>query len=105
MVVLRQFRHNLDDFVGRCVFPLVYLGGALLLLLGLIFSAQAWWTLVHHHGSPWAIGTTTVEVFVLAAALSAILIIPRLQGYNTNQVACGQKERRGGAKRNLPSSE
>lgn len=85
MLVTESFRHNLSALVLRCVFVVLYLGGALLLLSGLILTAQAWWTLVHRHGALLAISSTTAEIFVLAAAFFSILIIPHLENSGSKQ--------------------
>lgn len=105
MAALQRVRHKLSVFIPRCVFLLLYLGGALLLLLGLIFSAQAWWRLILQHGSLWAICITTIEIFVLTAAFSSILIIPWLDRRDFDQTTSQQAERRSWSKRSLQLSK
>lgn len=85
MPALERFRNKLSGLILRCIFVALYLGGALLLLSGLILTAQAWWKLIHRHAGLWAISATTVEIFVLAAAFFAILIIPHQETKGSDQ--------------------
>lgn len=78
------FRRRLSALVLRYISLGIYLGGATLLLSGLIFASQAWWRLVHQHAGVWAISATTAEVFVTATAFFLILIVP-LQHHRTDE--------------------
>jgi len=105
MRAFKSFRHSLSGFAGWCIFLVVYLGGALLLLLGLIFSARAWWGLINQHGSLLAVGATTAEVFVVATAFFLILTIPLLQRRSDDRVNSKRDERKSGTRRGFPVTE
>ncbi|MEJ2009811.1 MAG: hypothetical protein P8Z30_16930 [Acidobacteriota bacterium] len=105
MPAFEHFRNRVSGFAAWCIFPVVYLGGALLFLLGLIFSAQAWWVLVHQHGNLWEISAATAEIIVLATAFFLVAAIPLLHRRETDQVRSMRAELRSGVQRNLPISE
>lgn len=96
MPPIKRFRHNLPAFILWGIFLVLYLGGTLLLLLGVIFSAQAWWTLIRQEASLWAIGMTTGEIFVMAAAFFMLVLIPLLQRRGAGRVNSRQEVRRFG---------
>ena len=99
------FRRGLSAFVLWCISLVLYLGGALLLLSGLIFSARAWWALVHQQAGLWAISATTAEVFVLATAFFLILIIPILQHRGADRKTSLREERRSEIQKSFPVVE
>lgn len=102
---LQRAGRSLSASIPKSIFLLLYLGGSALLLLGLTLSVQGCWTLVHQQGSLWLICVTTMEIFVLAAALTAILVIPRIQHQDSDQDVLNRKERRSWTIRKWPVSE
>jgi hypothetical protein len=74
-----RFRHGFSACVLWCAFLALYVGGAVLFVIGLIIASRACWVLVHHHGSARQIGAKSAEVFVMAAGLALALIVPLLR--------------------------
>jgi len=105
MPIIERFRHNLSAFVLWCAFLGLYLGGAVLLVIGLVLAAQTWWTLIHQHAGWWAVSTKTAEIFVLAVGFLLILIIPFLQHQATDRTILWRTERRSGMKGRAPAAE
>jgi hypothetical protein len=73
---MARLRNKLSALVLWCAFLVFYLGGAVMLVIGLIFASQAWWADIHHQASLWVISAKTGEVMVMAVGLILILIIP-----------------------------
>lgn len=101
---MESFRHNLSAFVLRSFSLLLSLGGPLLLFLGLIFTAQSWWTLVHQCAGLWAISTATLEIFVLAVAFFSILFIPHIQYHGSDRKVSWKEEKRSGVKKDFSTT-
>ena len=96
MAIVERFRHNLSAFILWCAFLALYLGGAVLLVIGLVFAARTWWVLVHQNAGLWAVGTKTTELFVLAAGFFLVLIIPFRQHRAADRTELWRAERRSG---------
>jgi hypothetical protein len=73
---MARLRNKLSALVLWCGFLALYLGGAVMLVIGLILASQVWWAAIHQHASLWVISTKTAEVMVMAVGLLLILIIP-----------------------------
>ncbi|HET7212260.1 MAG TPA: hypothetical protein VFL79_01615 [Terriglobia bacterium] len=71
-----QIRKRLSVLVLWSAFLLLYLGGAVMLVIGLVLASRAWWAVVHQHASIWVLGTKTAEALVLGVGFLLILIIP-----------------------------
>lgn len=102
---MERFRHNLSAFVLWCTFLGLYLGGTVLLVIGLVFASRTWWALIHQHAGVWLISTKTAEVFVLAVGLVLVLIIPFLQHQAAGRSRAWRAERRSEAKSQVPVAE
>lgn len=76
---MARLRNKLSALVLWCVFLVLYLGGAVMLAIGLILASRVWWAAISQHASLWSISTKTAEVLVLGAGLLLILIIPLFQ--------------------------
>jgi len=73
---MARLRKTLSALVLWCVFLVLYLGGVVMLVIGLILSSGLWWAAIHQHASLWTIGGKTAEILVMAVGLLLILIIP-----------------------------
>ena len=71
-----QIRNKLSALVLWTVFLLLYLGGAVMLVTGLILASRAWWVVIHQHTSIWILGRKTAQVVVLGMGFLLILIVP-----------------------------
>jgi heme/copper-type cytochrome/quinol oxidase subunit 1 len=105
MPFMERFRHKFSALVLWCTFLALYLGGAALLVIGLVIASRRWWALIHHHANAWLIGTKTVEVLVLAVGLVLILIVPLLQRQANGRSEAWRAERRSEMKSRLPVVE
>lgn len=94
MAIIHRFRHNVSSVILWCAFLALYLGGALLLVIGLAFAARTWWELVHQPTGFWALATKTTELFTMAAGFLLILIIPTMQRRPAHQRNSWRVERR-----------
>jgi hypothetical protein len=54
----------------------LYLGGAVMLLIGVVLASRTWWAVIHQHAGLWVISTKTAEVLVLAFGFMLILVVP-----------------------------
>jgi hypothetical protein len=79
MAIVQRLRQNLSALILWCVFLALYLGGAFLLVIGLVFAARTWWSLIHQHAGLWAVCAKTAELFVMAAGFFLIMVIPFIQ--------------------------
>jgi uncharacterized protein YqgC (DUF456 family) len=73
-----RIRSKLSVLVLWCVFLALYLGGTVMLVIGLILALRIWWAAFSQHASLWVMSAKTAEVTVLGAGLLLILIIPLL---------------------------
>ena len=105
MPLIDRFRHNLSALVLWCAFLGLYLGGAVLLVIGLVFAARTWWALIHQHAGWWAVSTKTAELLVLAVGFLLILVIPFLQRQATDGTKLWRAGRRSGMKGRAPAAE
>jgi heme/copper-type cytochrome/quinol oxidase subunit 1 len=69
-------RKKLSALVLWCVFLGLYLGGAVMLAIGVFFASRQCWAAIHQHADPWTIGRKTAELFILAIGFILILIVP-----------------------------
>lgn len=101
------FRHTLSVLVLWCSFLALYLGGAFLLVVGVVFAGRSWWLLIPHHAGLWAVSTKTTEFFVLTVGFALILITPFLQYQAAGGGRLWREERGSGinAKEDFPISE
>jgi len=100
-----QLRRKLSAIVLWCAFAALYLGGVLLLAIGLVFASQTWWTLIQHQASAWEIGTKTAELLVLAVGLIVALAIPILQRRAVERSGVWRSERRSEMKSRVPVTD
>jgi hypothetical protein len=105
MALAGGFRHNLFSFLFWCVLLALYLGGAFLLLIGLVLAARTWWAIIHQHASLWAVSAKTAELFVIASGFFLILIIPFLQRLAGHRPGSWRAERRSETKCRFPVAE
>ena len=80
----------------------LYVGGAAILALGLIFIWKTWWTVMHQQAGMWSKFVKGGEVLLLAVGLLLVLIIPFLQFRGLGKVKRWNDERRSGAKKKEP---
>lgn len=99
MAMFERFRHNLSTFILWCAFLGLYLGGAVLLVIGLVFAVRMWWALIEQNAGLWALSTKSAEVFVLAAGFVLVLIIPFRQYRAAAGTRLWRSERRSGVNR------
>lgn len=99
-----QFRHDLTAAVIWLAFLALYLGGAVLLMIGLVFGWRQWWTIIHQHADVWLVAGKTIELAVLALGLLLVLINPLLQRPGRGDRAW-RRERRSGMKSEQPVAE
>jgi len=100
-----QLRRKLSAFILWCAFAALYLGGAFLLIVGLIFTSQTWWMLIQRHAGTWEISTKSAELFVLAVGLILVLIIPFLQRRAADRSGPWRAERRSEMKSRVPATD
>lgn len=74
-----RMRSKLSVLVLWCVFLVLYLGGTVMLAIGLALALRIWWAAFSQHASLWVMGAKTAEVVVLGAGLLLILIVPLLR--------------------------
>lgn len=105
MLLLERIRHNLAAFILWCVLLALYAGGALLLIIGVVFAARQWWSILHQHASLWAVSAKTAELFVLAGGFSLILVIPFLQRQASHQAGSWKAKRGSETKGRISAAE
>jgi hypothetical protein len=76
MPILKKLRHRLSVLVLWCGRLALYVGGAAMLLIGLLIASRGWWVAIHQHASMWLISTRALEVVTLGLGLLLILIVP-----------------------------
>lgn len=107
MSFVEHYRHKLSAAVLWCVFLVLYLGGTVLVVVGLVLAGRTWWALVQHHAGLWPVCTKSAELFVPAAVILLILIIPFVRHQTGGESPLCREERRSGmkAKRDSPVAE
>jgi hypothetical protein len=73
---MARLRNKLSSLVLWCALLVLYLWGAVMLVIGLVLASRVWWAAVHQHSSLWVMGTKTAELLVIVVGLILILIIP-----------------------------
>ncbi len=73
---MAQLHNKLSALVLWCVFLALYLGGTVMLVIGLVLASRMWWAAMHQHASLWVISAKTGEVMVMAVGLLLVLVIP-----------------------------
>lgn len=73
---MASLRNKLSAAVLWGVFLALYVGGAVMLIIGVMLASRAWWSAVHLQASLWVISVKTAEVLVMAVGLLLILILP-----------------------------
>lgn len=91
-------RKKLSAVVLWCTFVALYLGGAVMLMIGFYIACGDWWTAIHHHAGRWAVGTKTAELFVLLLGLVLVLIIPVFERKSADRTGAWKTERRSESK-------
>jgi predicted signal transduction protein with EAL and GGDEF domain len=91
---MARLRNKLSALVLWCVFLVLYLGGAVMLVIGLILSSQVWWAAIHQQTSLWAISVKTGEVVVMAVGLLLILIVPLFRHKSVGRSGASRTGRR-----------
>ena len=94
-----RLRQNVSSFVIWGLFLALYLGGAVLLAIGLVFSSRAWWALMQQGAGMRPIAAKTAEVVALAIGLLLILIAPFAQSQSAARSEGWKAERRSEMKR------
>jgi hypothetical protein len=92
-----RLRHNLAAGIIWLAFLALYLGGAVLLMIGLVFACRQWWETIHQPADLSLIAGKTLELATLALGLFLVLIIPLLQRRGRGDKAW-RRERRSGMK-------
>lgn len=87
-------RHRASSLILWCVFLCFYVGGAGILLLGLIFTWQSWWIAFHQHPAMSFLVVKSGEVLLLGMGLLLALIIPLIQFRGLQKDTARQKDRR-----------
>jgi hypothetical protein len=99
MADLGRFRRTISSLLLWGIFFCLYVGGAALLALGLIFTGKTWWAVIDQHAGRWPIFVKTGEVLFLAAGLLLVLIIPFLQLRGLRKLTRWNEERRSSVER------
>lgn len=73
---MARLRNKLSALFLWCIFLALYLGGAVMLGIGVVLASQVWWTSIHQHSSLWAMSAKTADVLVMVVGFVLILIIP-----------------------------
>lgn len=102
---MKRLRQKLSALVLWCAFLALYLGGAVMLVIGLVFASREWWRLTHQQASLWLISTTTAEVLVLALGLALIMFVPFLQRRSARRNGAWRAERRSETKGRVPKAD
>lgn len=99
MQLRARLRQNVSSFVIWCLFLALYLGGVVLLAIGLFFSSRAWWALMQQGADMRQMAAKMVEVLILAIGLLLILIVPFAQRQSAARSEGWKEERRSEMKR------
>ncbi|HET9180069.1 MAG TPA: hypothetical protein VFQ24_17075 [Terriglobia bacterium] len=95
---MARIRKKLSAVVLWCTFVALYLGGAVMLMIGFYIACGDWWTAIHHHAGRWAVGTKTAELFVLLLGLILVLIIPVFERKSVDRSGAWKTGRRSESK-------
>ena len=87
-------RKKLSALVLWCTFVALYLGGAVMLMIGFYIACGDWWAAIRHHAGRWAVGTRTAELFVLLLGLVLVLIVPVFERKSVDRSGAGKTARR-----------
>jgi heme/copper-type cytochrome/quinol oxidase subunit 1 len=102
---MARLRNKLSALVLWCALLALYLGGAVMLVIGLVFASREWWAVIHQHAGLWVISTKTAEVLVLAVGLILILIAHIFQGKSVDRSGIWRTGRRSDSKGRQPFAE
>lgn len=102
---MARLRNKLSAVVLWCVFLALYLGGAVMLVIGVILASRAWWRAVHHQAGFWVISEKTAEVLVMAAGLLLILILPVFHRKSVGRSGVWRTGRRSGTNSQVASDK
>jgi hypothetical protein len=91
---MAQLRNKLSALILWCVFLALYLGGAVMLVIGLVLASRMWWAAIHQHASLWVISAKTGEVMVMAVGLLLILVIPLIHHKSLGRSGASRTGRR-----------
>ena len=91
---MTRLRNKLSALVIWCVFLVLYLGGMVMLVIGLILASRVWWRAISQHASLWVISGKTAEVLVLGVGFLLILIIPLLHHRSVDRSGAWRMGRR-----------
>ena len=94
-----RLRRTISSVLLWGVFFCLYVGGAAVLALGLIFTSKTWWAVMDQHAGRWPIFVKTAEVMFLAVGLLLVLVIPFLGFRSLGKFTQWNAERRSGLKR------
>ncbi|HVA00046.1 MAG TPA: hypothetical protein VMV34_00170 [Terriglobia bacterium] len=104
MADIGRLRRAISSLLLWGIFFCLYVGGAAVLALGLIFTVNTWWAVMDQHAGRWTIFVKTGEVLFLAAGLLLILIIPFLQLRGLRKLTRRNEERRSDIQRKASPS-
>jgi heme/copper-type cytochrome/quinol oxidase subunit 1 len=102
---MARIRKKLSALVLWFVFLGLYLGGAVMLAIGVFFASRQWRAAIHRHAGPWEIGTKTAEFFILALGLILVLIVPILEYKSVYRRGAWKTGRRSESKSQSPDPE
>jgi heme/copper-type cytochrome/quinol oxidase subunit 1 len=91
-------RKKISALVLWCAFLGLYLGGAVMLAIGVFFASRQCWAAIHQHAGPWTIGRKTAELFILALGFILVLIAPVFEYKSVDWSGAFKKGRRSGSK-------
>ncbi len=87
-------RKKLSALVLWCTFVALYLGGAVMLMIGFYIACGDWWAAIHRHAGRWAVGARTAELLVLLLGLILVLIVPVFERKTVDRSRAGKTGRR-----------
>lgn len=98
MSAVQKLRRTISFFLfwGMCL--VLYLGGAAILSMGLIFSTRIWWALIHQPASPDLIITKSTMLVVLALGFVLVVINPIVHLQEMSSPGYWQRGGRAGSK-------
>ena len=102
---MARIRKKLSALVLWCALLGLYLGGAVMLAIGLFFASRQWGAAIHRHAGPWEIGTKTAEFFILALGFILVLIVPVFEYKSFDRSGAWKTGRRSESKCQSPDSE
>lgn len=102
---MARIRKKLSALVLWCAFLGLYLGGAVMLAIGMFIASREWWTAIHRQAGPWELGTKTAEFFILAFGFILVLIVPVLEYKSVDRRRAWKMGRRSESKGQPPEPE